>query len=107
MQLDAKVKKRLIDRCRKEWHWSKEKKQALELSQKDDGYTCKKCDGLFPRKQVQVDHIQPVIDPDYGWQGWDIYLTRLFCPVHSLQILCRACHKEKSISESSRRGLTG
>lgn len=92
MPLDSKVKKRLMDRCRREWHWSKEKKEAVKLAETEEGYRCAQCEGIFPRKKVQVDHIIPVVDPATGWDGWDSFIDRMFCPVHSLRVLCKECH---------------
>jgi hypothetical protein len=48
---------------------------------------------------VQVDHINPVVDPAKGFINWDIYIDRIFCEVDKLQVLCRSCHKEKTAEE--------
>ena len=66
-------------------------------------YKCAGCDGEFVKKDVQVDHVLPVVDPVDGFQGWDVYITRMFCPVENLQVLCRNCHSKKSKSESKTR----
>jgi 5-methylcytosine-specific restriction endonuclease McrA len=102
-KIDSKLKQRLISRIRREWHWSKQKKDALKAAECDEGYTCALCDGLFPKKQVQVDHINPVVDPDVGFQGFDVYLERMFCPAENLRILCKECHVE--VTRGSARRL--
>lgn len=62
-------------------------------------YLCAKCKKDFPSTQVQVDHIDPVVDPAKGFQGWDTYIERLFCPKENFQVLCKPCHKKKTKEE--------
>ena len=59
-------------------------------------YECKSCGGHFPSKDVQVDHILPVVDPITGFTTWDEYIKRLYCDKDNLQVLCLTCHKQKS-----------
>lgn len=58
-------------------------------------FTCAKCREAFDRKDVHVDHIDPV----GSFQNWDDYIERLFCPASNLQILCAPCHKRKTKEE--------
>lgn len=58
-------------------------------------------------KNVHVDHIHPVVDPEKGWEGWDILIERLFCEEDGLRVLCASCHKivtddEKQIAKERR-----
>lgn len=62
-------------------------------------YKCAKCNNDFPSKDVQVDHINPVVDPNTGFTSFDDYIARLFCGKDNLQVLCVECHKEKSKKE--------
>lgn len=64
-------------------------------------YRCAKCKKVFPRKDVAIDHIVPVIDPKNGWVSWDVYIERLFCEEKGFQILCRKCHDKKTKKERS------
>lgn len=59
-------------------------------------YRCNNCQDEFTSKDVQVDHILPVVDPKTGFTTWDDYIKRLYCTKDNLQVLCTACHKEKS-----------
>ena len=52
---------------------------------------------------VFVDHIEPVIDPQKGFVSWDETIRNLFCEAEGLQVLCKACHKEKTNDERRKR----
>lgn len=62
-------------------------------------YKCNSCFGEFPSSEVQVDHIQPVIDPFKGFISWDEVIKRMFCSVSNFQVLCKPCHLIKSNAE--------
>jgi len=62
-------------------------------------YKCAMCSEEYVVADVQVDHINPVVDPAKGFINWDIYIDRIFCEVDKLQVLCRSCHKEKTAEE--------
>lgn len=66
-------------------------------------YLCAECKGHFPNKEIQVDHILPVVDPKKGFISWDVFIERLFCTKENLQVLCLKCHKEKSKQEREDR----
>lgn len=50
-------------------------------------------------KNVFVDHIEPIVDPEVGFVSWDEYIERMFCEQDNLQLLCKACHDVKSTEE--------
>lgn len=59
---------------------------------------------LYNGKRVNncnVDHIEPVVDPRYGFQGYDILIDRMFCEKDNLQVLCYICHEEKTNQEKA------
>ena len=66
-------------------------------------YVCAECDELYTSKDVQVDHIKPVVDPKVGFVDYDTLVDRLFCEVSNLQVLCKVCHKAKSKKETVKR----
>jgi len=69
-------------------------------------YLCALCEGEFPSKEVEVDHIEPVISSK-GFTSWDDYIARLFCDKSNLQVVCKGCHKIKSYNEGQERKLNG
>ena len=64
-------------------------------------YRCAKCLGAFPSKDVQVDHIKPIINPSIGFTTWDDVVNNMFCEKNNLQVLCLACHKIKTQAEKA------
>lgn len=66
-------------------------------------YECAKCGNLFPAKDVQVDHILPVIDPVVGFVSWDEVIKRMFCGEAGFQVLCKSCHSVKTKEEREQR----
>lgn len=59
-------------------------------------YLCAMCEQEYTQKDVQVDHIKPVVDPKVGFVSWDTYIDRMFCEGKNLQVLCKVCHAEKT-----------
>lgn len=66
-------------------------------------YKCAHCEGIFGRKEVSIDHIHPVVDPDEGFTGWDSYVERMYCELEGFQILCDTCHDKKTAEEKEVR----
>ena len=60
-------------------------------------YECNACKKDFPKKQVQVDHIQPIHHTRD--ESWDSFINMLFCNSDNLQVLCVVCHKVKTLKE--------
>lgn len=69
-------------------------------------YRCANCDGAFPAKDVQVDHITPIIDPAVGFTTWDDVIDKMFCEQENLQCLCSECHKVKTAQERTTKRKT-
>ena len=80
-----------------------EKKINVKTGRLAQHYLCKKCKQDFPAKEVQIDHIKPVIDPKVGFVSWDVFIERLYCDKKNFQCLCVACHKNKTKKESIAR----
>lgn len=63
-------------------------------------YRCSDCKGSFKVKEIQLDHIVPVIDPVKGFTDWNDYIERMFPDMGGYQVLCTECHQKKSESEN-------
>lgn len=59
-------------------------------------YKCNACKQEFTNKEVEVDHIIPVVDPVQGFVDWNTYIERMFSERDNYQVLCVTCHKKKS-----------
>lgn len=66
-------------------------------------YICNHCGLCFPGKDIQVDHIDPVIPVEREVKDWNEYIERLFCSPNKLQVLCKPCHLIKSNEENEER----
>ena len=83
--------------------------EALSAARTRRGwYRCAGCEEEVPasqkvgrdrKKNVHVDHIDPIVDPEVGWTTWDDCIERMFCVLDNLQVLCTACHNEKCNEE--------
>lgn len=65
-------------------------------------YKCALCQDQFPLKDIEVDHVEPVI-PISGWKSWDDTIRRVFCRPSGWQVLCKQCHIKKSAEENLQR----
>jgi len=50
-------------------------------------------------RNVFVDHIDPIVDPNVGFTTWDDIINNMFCELDNLQLLCGKCHEVKSKQE--------
>jgi len=66
-------------------------------------YLCNGCGGEFTQKDVEVDHINPVVSPAKGFISWDVFINNLYCETDNLQCLCKTCHKAKTLKEKKTR----
>jgi len=66
-------------------------------------WQCEICRNRIEKKELVVDHVDPVVSPKLGWQGWDEYYKRLFCPAAQLQVIHKTCHRKKTNEENAER----
>ena len=78
-------------------------------------YLCEGCEEEVPAtlppkdggkkriKNIQADHIHPMIDPEVGFVDWDTCISRAFVEVEGYQALCHKCHQIKTQEERSKR----
>lgn len=84
---------------------------ALAIDPKKHGprggkrYRCAECTKDFSNKDVQVDHIEPVVPLGVLMRDmtWCAIHHRTYCKLSNLQVLCTECHKVKSKEENSIR----
>jgi hypothetical protein len=84
-----------------------EKKINSKTGRLAQHFRCNWCKIDFPNSEVQVDHIEPVVDPKEGFTTWDKFISRLYCSKENLQVLCKECHdiktkKEKEVKKSAK-----
>ena len=67
-------------------------------------YKCSTCEiDTFKRHEVELDHIEPVIDIKNGFTTWDDYIIKLFPDASHYQVLCKTCHSAKTSIEDTLR----
>ena len=67
-------------------------------------YHCQGCDGWFPQKEIQCDHIVPT-GTLKCFEDLPAFCERLFVGVDKLQRLCTTCHAAKTATERKERNL--
>jgi 5-methylcytosine-specific restriction endonuclease McrA len=80
-----------------------EKKINPKTGRMAQHYECGLCHNEFTQKDMEVDHIKPVVDPSKGFISWDIFIDRLFCEADNLQAICKSCHLVKTKKEKKER----
>lgn len=83
------------------WYARNEVLQRIRVSR--GNYQCESCGSIFKSKDIHVDHIEPVISIEDGFNGWDTYIDRLFCDPDGLQGICKICHDVKTETEKALR----
>lgn len=71
-------------------------------------WRCVKCKKYVGAKQIEKDHIEPIIPLDRKATDmtWDELIERLYCAEENIQLLCKDCHKKKTSAERVKRGRT-
>ena len=62
-------------------------------------YKCNVCNAFVSSTKVSVDHIEPVISVEDGFQDFNLFIKRLFCAESNLQVICDTCHDKKTYEE--------
>lgn len=75
--------------------------EALKAARISRGiYKCEMCQGIFPKKEITLDHKNPVVEPKIGFVDWNTYIPRMFPEVQGFQTICRTCHDSKTKIEN-------
>jgi hypothetical protein len=93
-------KTKIVPAVRRIWFYSPLRREAVNRAKEGEYYRCEKCHGL--QEKVHIDHIDPCV-PLTGWEGFDSFITRLFCEPDKLQAICEKCHSKKSLEETKTR----
>lgn len=65
-------------------------------------YNCAACSGVFPSKEVEVDHIVPA-GSLRTYDDLPGFVERMFCEAEGFQVLCKTCHQAKTNEERKRK----
>ena len=57
--------------------------------------------------KIELDHIEPVVQPTKGYADWNTYIERLWCAADGYSAICRDCHAEKTAREAEERAKAG
>lgn len=101
---EADLKRFLIPVLRRASYRWISRSEALKISRVDRGlYECAECKGHFRRCDINIDHIEPVVSLEEGFENWDKYIRRMFPVVQGFQVLCSSCHEVKTDLEKEMR----
>ena len=106
VEYKKKLKKFIIPLLRRGSYRWPDRNEALKLARVERGmYKCANCEQIFRNKEVQIDHVEPVVPLAVSIEGqtWDSYIERMFCQASGYQILCSQCHTMKSSVEVQTR----
>lgn len=111
--MDKKTKTGILGALRNEHRKYSVKKEAMRLAihptekgpRGGNLYICNHCGLCFKGKEIQMDHIDPVIplNKSYDEMDWNEIMSRLFCELENYQCLCRDCHLIKCAEENEER----
>lgn len=111
MAKDSKRTKKEVYYCnnlRTVWKRSPMYWEAMNRAkQAPNVYECEGCTLHFKLRDVDCDHIEPVVDPAVGWVDMATFAQRLNCQASGLQVLCKDdCHVSKTKVENKNRSKT-
>lgn len=103
MAIDSKRKSFIVSTLRRSSYRWYGRYEAMKRARIERGlYRCNVCKGAFKNKEINLDHILPVV-PLTGFDTWEGYLDRLFCEPEGMQVLCKTCHDIKCSLEREER----
>lgn len=97
------IVKEMLDDVRYEKVWYK--KDGSPAARPRVLFECAECGSREMRKNVQCDHVFPVVPVEIPSKHMSLAMIchRLFVGKDKLQILCKPCHKKKSQEENAQR----
>lgn len=86
---------KLVNAARQGWRFSGNYNIVKKNAKTKPGwYNCAACKRTT--EKPKVDHIQAIGKQPSCMYDFGAWLTRLFCPIENLQVLCTQCHLEKT-----------
>jgi hypothetical protein len=80
--------------------WAAEKRSRVGRGE----YFCEECGVIHRKKDTELDHVLPVVDPERGFVGFDEYIDRMFpTDQWGWKRLCIPCHETKTNIENEIR----
>lgn len=67
-----------------------------------NAYECNSCKEIFKKKEINLDHKDPVI-PVEGTEDFNVIIDRMYAEEGGWQVLCKPCHKTKTEAENEQR----
>lgn len=99
-EFQAYLKRFIIASLRRATLYWPYRNEALKAARIERGlYQCNICKGAFPKKEIRLDHVIPVVKLT-GFTNWDDYLNRMFPKTQGFQTLCLGCNKTKTDEEN-------
>ena len=97
-------KSRLRGYIRREWMYSRLRRDALAQARVERGrYKCSSCGNIFGPKEIDINH-KVVVTPENGLNSgkdWGILIDRmLYCGLEGLEAMCKECHKTRTKEEN-------
>lgn len=93
--------KNVLRRASLKW---KPRNEAFKSAKVSYGkYKCADCEQIFRRKDVELDHKDPVINIQKGFIDLNEFVHRLFAPIEGWAVLCVTCHSIKTAIENEMR----
>lgn len=93
---------------RMSYRWPSRYRTLKKANVGRNAYFCSMCpEGVVhPKKNIQLDHIDPIVNPETGFTTFDDYIDRMFCYESGWQVLCKEHHEIKSLAENQIRKET-
>ena len=86
------------------------KKDGTPYKKANYEYQCNICKEWFRNKDIELDHINPVVDVKSEAMSeeefYSTFIMGLFCYEDNFQVVCSKCHTKKSKKENKTRKIT-
>lgn len=84
----------------RKWYAGNEAAKRCRVSR--GNYKCEGCGEILKRKDLQIDHINPVVDIRTGYTNLEDWVYRLLVPPEELQMLCHFSRDTGEIDEKGK-----